>query len=339
MHTIRFGRSGLSVSRVSFGAIPIQRLTVDQSTALLCRAYEGGVTLYDTARVYTDSEEKIGIALGDVRKNIILTTKTPSLSRSDILSDIETSLKSLRTDYIDVYQLHDPHMVSGPGDESYETLLELKQAGKIRFIGLTNHDLNRAEQAVRSGYYDTVQFPLSPLSSERELALPALCMEHDVGLLAMKALSGGLITRWATSFVFLRNIPTWCPSGAFSTCGSWRSSCHLKWIRRWLSQWSCGNKSSATERNWPVPSAGGAGIVSHALRRSPSPLRPACHFFCAGPIQSCSRPRSGRPKWPVSRTVRSAVIAKPTAPMGWILQSCYGASWMGTKNIIRLTAD
>ncbi len=204
METVRFGRTGLMVSRTSFGAIPIQRLTFDESTALLRRAFDGGVTLYDTARGYTDSEERIGAALGDVRRHVVLCTKTPSSTRAAIFADCETSLRMLRTDVIDVYQFHNPKAVPAPGDEMYEAALDLKRQGKIRFIGITNHTRALAEAAVDSGWYDTLQFPLSPLSDEGDLDLARRCREADVGLLAMKALAGGLITNGRTAFVFLR---------------------------------------------------------------------------------------------------------------------------------------
>jgi len=213
MQTTRLGRTNLQASRCSFGAIPIQRLSEAEAVKLLRRAYDLGVTLFDTARGYTDSEAKIGAALSSVRDKIIITTKTPSLTRAGILRDIETSLAGLKTDYIDVYQFHNPGTVPAPGGEAYETMTELKKAGKIRFIGITNHSREVAERAVRTGNYDTLQFPFSPLSSPEEMALAALCRENDVGVLAMKALSGGLITKAVTSFAFLWQveniIPIW----------------------------------------------------------------------------------------------------------------------------------
>lgn len=211
MEKIRFGKTNLMVSRTSFGAIPIQRLSFDESTALLRHAYDEGINLFDTARGYTDSEERIGLALKDVRKDIIITTKTPSLTRSEILKDIDESLKDLQTDYIDVYQFHNPSFVPKPSDEPFETMMELKKQGKIRFIGITNHDKNIAIEAVESKNYDVLQYPLSPISTEDELKLSKMCLDNDMGLLAMKALSGGLITNAKLSFAFLRSFPNIVP--------------------------------------------------------------------------------------------------------------------------------
>lgn len=213
MEKVRLGRTGLMVSRTSFGAIPIQRITDEQAVALLRKAYDAGITLYDTARGYSDSEHKIGLALSGVREHVIIATKTPSRTREGILQDVETSLAMLQTDYIDVYQFHNPPFVPLPGDELYDTMLELKAQGKIRAIGITNHDLALAQEAVASGHYDTLQFPFSPISSPEELALSEACKAADMGLLAMKALCGGLVTHAASAFAFLRQyenvVPIW----------------------------------------------------------------------------------------------------------------------------------
>ena len=213
MKKIRFGRTELMVSRTSFGAIPIQRLTFEESTALLRKAYDGGINLIDTSRIYSDSEERIGLALSDVRENLVICTKTPSLTRDGILGDIETSLKNLKTDYVDVYQFHLPAAVPEPDSEGYKTMLELKEQKMIRHIGISCHDRNRAEEAILSGNFATMQYPINPLSTPEELALIELCQENDMGLLAMKALSGGLIRNAAVSFAFLRQyenvVPIW----------------------------------------------------------------------------------------------------------------------------------
>jgi aryl-alcohol dehydrogenase-like predicted oxidoreductase len=213
MERIRFGKTELHVSRTGFGAIPIQRISDDEAVKLLQRAFEAGVTLFDTARAYTDSEHKIGLAFEGKRKDIVLCTKTLATTRDAILKDFETSLNELKTDYIDVYHLHNPGIVALPGDEAYDTVSELRRQGAVRHIGFTNHDLKLAAKATESGQYDVLQFPLSPLSTPEEFALSALCEKHDVGLLAMKALAGGILTNAATSFVTLRAyaniVPIW----------------------------------------------------------------------------------------------------------------------------------
>lgn len=203
------------VSRSGFGAIPIQRISLDASTRLLRRAFEQGINFFDTAKGYTDSEEKIGHALRDARSQIILATKSPASDKKGVLDDIDNSLRRLQTDYIDILQLHNPTYVPRPGDEHglYDGLLEAKASGKIRFLGLTNHRLNVAAEAVESDLYDTIQFPFNLLSTAKDLELIQTAQQHDVGAIAMKALSGGLITNAASAFAFLRQydnvVPIW----------------------------------------------------------------------------------------------------------------------------------
>jgi predicted aldo/keto reductase-like oxidoreductase len=215
METTRLGRTNIQVSRTGFGAIPIQRISFDEAKTVLRKAYDGGITFFDTAHGYTDSEEKIGHALSDVRKDIILATKSPSRTGEGVLQDIETSLSRLQTDYIDLLQTHNPPFVPQPGGEDgiYDALLEAKAQGKICHIGFTNHRLKIALEAIESDLYDTMQFPLSYLSNEKDLALIEQCRQHDMGVIAMKALSGGLITNAAPTFTFLRQydnvVPIW----------------------------------------------------------------------------------------------------------------------------------
>jgi len=210
-----FGRTGLSVSRTSFGCIPIQRISYEESTALLRHAYEQGVTLYDTANAYTTSEERIGIALNHVRDKIVLCTKSFPLTPEGIIKNLENSLKMLQTDYIDVFQVHCPPFIPRPGgdDGIYDCLVKAKEQGKIRHIGITAHKKDLALEAVLSGLYDVLQYPFSYLSAEEELALIPLCREHNIGLLGMKALCGGILTNAKAAFAFLRQyenvIPIW----------------------------------------------------------------------------------------------------------------------------------
>jgi aryl-alcohol dehydrogenase-like predicted oxidoreductase len=190
------GRTGLRVNKDAFGALPVQRAGMDLAVSLLRRALAGGINFFDTARGYTDSEEKLGTALSPRRGEFVLATKTFAREAEEFRKDLETSLKKLRTDYIDVYQFHNPLFCPKPGDGTglYEAMLAAREEGKIRFIGITNHRLPVAREAVESGLYDTLQFPLSYLSDERDIALVRLCAEKGVGFIAMKALSGGLLT-------------------------------------------------------------------------------------------------------------------------------------------------
>ncbi len=216
METIRLGRTGLRVTRLGFGALPIQRCGMAEAVAIFRRAYEAGVNFYDTARVYSDSEEKIGAALAPVRKNIIIASKAKAEKNgAEVAESLETSLRLLKTDYLDLFQIHNPKVVPLPGDGSgrYEAMLAARAAGKVRFLGLTAHSLANALQAVDSGLYDTVQFPFSILSTGPDLDLPARCKAADVGLVAMKALSGGLVRDIPAAFAFMRRhgnvVPIW----------------------------------------------------------------------------------------------------------------------------------
>ena len=209
MEMIRLGRTGLTVSKNGFGALPVQRVGMEEACRILRCAYEGGINYFDTARFYTDSEEKIGEALGDVREKIIISTKTMATTVEGFWADLKTSLSLLKTDYVDIYQFHNPSFCPKPGDGTglYEAMREAKERGMIRHIGFTNHRLAVAEEAVRSGLYDTLQFPFSYLASEKEEALVRLCDELDVGFICMKALAGGLITRSDVAYAYLAQYP------------------------------------------------------------------------------------------------------------------------------------
>lgn len=215
MERMVLGRTGLNVARSGFGALPIQRTSFEDADRILGKAYDSGFDFFDTARGYTDSEEKIGRALSGVRKNIVIATKTFAKDGKTLLEQLETSLGKLRTDYIDIYQFHNPGSLPAPdgSDGLYAAMEEAKKKGMIRFIGITNHRVDLALKAVESGLYDTLQFPFSSLSSDEDLKLVEACRKHNVGFIAMKALSGGLITNAATTFAFLRQfenvLPIW----------------------------------------------------------------------------------------------------------------------------------
>lgn len=213
MDMVTLGTTGITVSKNGFGALPIQRIPVDDAVRLVRKAFDAGVRYFDTARMYTDSEEKLGLALEDVREQVFIATKTMSTTAEGVRKDLETSLDKLQTDYIDVYQFHNPAFCPKPGDGSglYETVLEAREQGKIRHIGITNHRLAVAEEAVRSGLYETLQFPFSYLASDQEFALEELCREAGMGFVAMKALSGGLITDSAAAYAFLAQYPNVLP--------------------------------------------------------------------------------------------------------------------------------
>ncbi|MBQ6934698.1 MAG: aldo/keto reductase [Clostridia bacterium] len=209
MEKVRLGRTEIIVGKNSFGALPIQRISKEDAAKLLRKAYESGFNYFDTARMYTDSEEKIGYALSDVRDNIIISTKTGAKTVEGFWADLNKSLELLKTDHIDIYQFHNPDFCPKPGDGSglYEAMVEAKEKGLIKHIGITNHRLAIAEEAVKSGLYETLQFPFSYLASEKDVALVKLCEEHDVGFICMKALSGGLITHSDVAYAYLAQFP------------------------------------------------------------------------------------------------------------------------------------
>lgn len=215
MRKIRLGRTGLMVTKTSFGALPIQRVDFETAKAILRKAYESGINYFDTARAYTDSEEKIGYSLSDVRSELIISTKTQAKKGEELFSDLEISLGSMKTDYIDLYQFHLAQKVHKPGEEDglYDAMVKAKEQGKVKYIGITAHSIDVALGAAESGLYDTVQFPLNHLASEKDLSLIEVARKNDVGIIAMKGLSGGLITNASLSFAFLGQfdnvVPIW----------------------------------------------------------------------------------------------------------------------------------
>lgn len=167
MDYVTLGRTEIKVCKNGFGALPIQRISFDSAKEILLHAYNSGINFFDTARFYTDSEEKIGYALSDVRDKIYIATKTAAQNADDFWKDLNTSLNNMKTDYIDIYQFHNPSFCPKPNDGTglYEAMLEAKAQGKIRFIGLTNHRLAVAQEAIDSGLYDTLQFQKYPTPS------------------------------------------------------------------------------------------------------------------------------------------------------------------------------
>ena len=195
MKNITLGTTGITVPQNAFGALPVQRVDMDTAVAILRRAYEGGMRFFDTARAYTDSEEKLGNAFEGIRDRIYIASKTMGRTPEAFREQLDTSLKLLKTDYLDIYQFHCVDQCYRPGDGTgmYECMLEAKEQGKIRHIGVTAHKLGVAKECIESGLYETLQYPLSYLSSEKELNLIQLCKEHNMGFIAMKGLSGGLL--------------------------------------------------------------------------------------------------------------------------------------------------
>lgn len=215
MRQVTLGSTGITVPQNAFGALPIQRVSTEMAVKLLRRAHEGGMRFFDTARAYSDSEVKVGEAFDGMREKVFIATKTGAKTPEEVRSQLEISLKNLRMDYIDIYQFHCADQCYRPGDGTgmYECMEELKKEGKIRHIGITAHKLYIAEEAIESGLYETLQYPFSYLSSEKELALVKKCKEANMGFIAMKGLAGGLINRSEAAMAFMTQfdnvLPIW----------------------------------------------------------------------------------------------------------------------------------
>lgn len=209
MKTITLGKTGIQTPQNAFGALPIQRVDMETAVKLLRHAYEGGMTFFDTARAYTDSEEKIGAAFDGMREKIYIASKTMADTPEKFREDLDTTLKNLRTDYLDLYQFHCVNRCYAPGDGTgmYEAMLEAKAQGKIRHIGITAHKIGIAEEIVASGLYETLQFPFSYLATDRDIALVNACEKAGMGFIAMKGLSGGLLTNSKACMAFMSAYP------------------------------------------------------------------------------------------------------------------------------------
>ena len=215
MRKIRLGKTELMVTSTAMGCLPVQRCDEDYAVRLLRTAYEGGINYFDTANAYTDSEKKIGLALSDVRDKIIISTKSAARDKAGVLAHIENSLRMMNTDYIDLFQFHQVTEVPDPNDPNgaYAGALEAKEKGWIRHIGVTSHRVNIAENCIASGLFETLQFPFSYISSERDLALAQKCKEADMGYIAMKGLAGGMLNNARACHAFMKSydnvVPIW----------------------------------------------------------------------------------------------------------------------------------
>lgn len=190
------GKTGLKISRMGFGGLPIQRADEAACREILVRLAELGVNYIDTARGYTVSEGFIGNAIEGMRDKFILATKSMAKDKESMARDIEISLQNLKTDYIDIYQIHNPNkeayqQIIAPGG-ALEALLEAKEAGKIGHIGFTNHFAEMVELALQEDWVETVMFPYNIVETQGE-GLIATCREKNVGFIAMKPLAGGAI--------------------------------------------------------------------------------------------------------------------------------------------------
>ena len=215
MTNIQLGSTGIIIEKNGFGCLPIQRITREEAACLLRKAVDGGINYFDTARAYSDSEEKMGSAFAGIRDKVVIATKTHAQTAAQLWEHLETSLKNLGTDYIDVYQFHNPAFCPKPGgdDGLYDAALEAKKQGKIRHIAITNHRLAVAHEAVDSGLYALLQFPYSYLSGSKERELVDKCRTKGMGFVAMKGMAGGLLGNGTAAAAWMAGqegvVPIW----------------------------------------------------------------------------------------------------------------------------------
>jgi hypothetical protein len=217
MEKIQFGRTGLEVSKVAFGGIPIQRLSRADAIKLVCEALDEGVNFIDTAHGYGQSEECIGEALrGRTRQEVVVATKSPALDKAGFLSNLEESLKRLRTDYIDIFQHHNisekekMEKVMGPGG-AFEGMVQAIRQGKVRFPGFTSHILSVAAEMIKTDRFYTVQVPFNFIDHQALDEVIPLARERQMGIIAMKPLGGGLLDNARLCFRYLSQFPDLVP--------------------------------------------------------------------------------------------------------------------------------
>ena len=219
------GKTGLKVSEVGFGGIPIIRLQTDEAAKVLRHAFDKGITFYDTANMYRDSESKIGQALSPVRHKIVIATKTIRRDAKGLRENLENSLKMLKTEYLDLFQFHQVAndeewgkitKDSGALSEAHKA----KKEGKIRFLGVTSHNLQMAVKLVKTGLFDTIQFPFNFIEPEAKDQLHKYSLKKGIGIIAMKPFAGGVIDNAAIAFKYLRQFPDIIPIPGFDSVKS-----------------------------------------------------------------------------------------------------------------------
>ena len=224
MRYVTLGKTDLTVSEVGFGCIPILRFSKDDSVKVLRHAFERGITFFDTANAYRDSEEKIGIAFAGMREKVVIASKTLMRGADEANAHLENSLRMLRTDHLDLYQLHqiaqekDWLQVTGPAG-ALEAVMKAKAAGKIRYVGVSSHNLQMALKLVRTGLFDTVQFPFNLIEEGAKDELIGASKQMGMGFICMKPFGGGVIDNAAVAFKYLRGHAGVIPIPGFETIG------------------------------------------------------------------------------------------------------------------------
>jgi len=216
MEKIRLGKTDLMVPKIGFGGIPIQKPSEEEAVRIVRSCLDLGITFFDTSRMYTNSEERIGKAIAGRRNEVILATKSTTRTAKGVTKDLETSLKKLNTDYIDLYQFHNvsspEHLqaVMAPGGP-LEVLHKAREAGTVRHIGITSHRLPVAKEAVLTDCFETVMFGLNFVNTEAAEELLPLAREHDMGIIIMKPMAGGMLENPSISFKYLQQFPDVMP--------------------------------------------------------------------------------------------------------------------------------
>jgi uncharacterized protein len=213
MEKIRLGKSGLMITPLGFGGIPIQRLNEADSIAVIRRCLDLGLNYIDTANAYTTSEERVGKAVKGRRHDVIIATKSGSRDPRELEKHIDLSLRRLGTDYIDLYQFHQigdmPTLkkVLDPSSGLMPALESAQKAGKICHIGASSHQIDVAKEIVKSDRFETILFPFNFITSEPADDLLPLCRQHDVGFIVMKPLAGGMLDNATLAFKYLLQFP------------------------------------------------------------------------------------------------------------------------------------
>ncbi len=216
MEKIRLGRTGMMVSRLGFGGIPIQRDTEEEAVAVVRRCLDLGINYIDTANGYSTSEERIGKAVAGQRNKVIIATKTGGRNPAEVEKHLALSLQRLQTDYVDLYQFH------GVNNQKHlDLILEpngllsvveaAKKAGKIRHIGITSHQIDIAKKAIACDQFETIMFPFNFVTDEAATELIPLARKHDVGFIVMKPLAGGMLDNATIAFKYLFQFPDIVP--------------------------------------------------------------------------------------------------------------------------------
>lgn len=209
MRKIRLGKTELLVSAIGFGGIPVTRLTPEEGAKLVRYCFDQGITFFDTAPLYGDSEIKVGAGLKGVRDQVVVATKTFKRSKPEAAKDLDASLSRLGMECIDLYQLHNVadmqtlEAVLG-ADGAYAAAVRARDAGKVQHIGLTSHNIDVAVRACSTGLFSTIQIPFSMIEHDPAERLFPVAEKHDMGIIAMKPLGGGLLERADLCFKFLQ---------------------------------------------------------------------------------------------------------------------------------------